>query len=734
MSWQFLEADVRRLAEAVWGKNAVPETEAGVKCDCILRYRSDYWILVEISRQDSLTKLREDIAKFAVLKPSLMARGIYSECYFITSGEHASLVETGKASGVEVHTVRTFSNKFLGASLYVSERSRAPFGSAVHPDSGQKDETSYTPTRYIDNTGKTYSVTDICSILRNGGKIVLVGEFGTGKSRCLMEVFNRLTETDAPFAPIAINLRDNWGYKRLGHVIANHLEMLGLAEFSDSIVRSLHRGNHILLLDGIDEIGSQSWSGDAARLTEVRKISLEGVRDIVNSCRSSGILLTGREHYFGSDDEMGECLGLAPGTFLRLACPDEFSDDEITEYIRRNTKLKSIPDWMPRKPLICQLLARLEPADVENLENSAHGEIEFFESVFDAICERETRINPAIYKDVLKGILLRLAQTTRSTPSQQEQISTNDINQAFYHVAGYAPVDESAILLQRLPYLGRVGSGGSERIFVDPYARDGLRGLSLAQILIMSDKGVANEQWRQPLGSFGVRVLSSKLSPSDSLDKFVRLCINHGNNQVGCDYVAMVSSYEGRAAKFGGLAINGGFISELRFIEKEVSGLSLIGVHIDVLEIENSTFNNVSVQHCIMEQVEGVGSLDHLPHVFDKTNLIGQFKGAFTVSRISELTLSRQHKTLLAIIKKLFFQPGRGRQAEALLRGAESYWDQDAADTVLRYMLREDLIRREQGAHGDLYVPRRRNVRRMARIWELQSNSGDELWNILAPS
>jgi hypothetical protein len=732
MSWQLLETDVRRLAESVWGRNAVPEVEAGVKCDCILRYRPDYWVLVEISRQDSLSKLREDLAKFALLRPSLMTRGIYAECYFITSGNHTSLIESGKSLGVEVHDLKTFANKFLGSGLYVGERSRTPFGSAVNPDSGQKDETLYTPTRYIDKEGKAYSVSELCKMLQDGQRIVLVGEFGTGKSRCLMEVFNKLVEIETPFAPIAINLRDNWGYKRLAHVIANHMEMLGLAEFTDSLVRSLHRGNHVLLLDGVDEIGSQSWSGDAARLTEIRKLSLEGVRDIINTCNNSGILLTGREHYFGSDDEMGECLGLAPGTFLRLSCPDEFSNVEIAEYINKNTKLKSIPDWMPRKPLICQLLARLEPTEVESLENSAHGEVEFFESVFDAICERETRINPAIYKDVLKGILLLLAQSTRNMPPEQEQISTLDINQAFFHVTGYAPIDESAILLQRLPYLGRIGSGGSERIFVDPYARDGLRGLSLAQILTITDRKVANEQWRQPLKNFGLRVLSSKLQPSDSLDKFIRLCINHGNNQIACDYIALVLLSDGRNAKFGGLAINGGYISELRFVGKDVHGISLTGVHVDVLEIEDATFKNVSIRHCILEQVEGVGSVDHLPDVFDSTNLFGQFKGAFTVSRISELALSRGHKTLLAIVKKLFFQPGRGRQAEALLRGAESYWDQSAADTVLRYMLREDLISKEQGAHGDLYIPKRRNVRRMAKVWELQSSSGDELWNVVS--
>ena len=345
ISWQQLEIDIRKLAEAVWGVNALPEVIAGVKCDAVLKYRKDYWIIIEISKNDSLSKVREDLAKFGVIKPSLMSKGIYSECYFVTSGEHSSIIESGKEFNIEIHTQKTFANKFLGTELYIRERLRFPFGSAVNPDSGEKDKSIYIPIYYIDEYGNRYTIERICNELLNGKKIILVGEFGTGKSRCLMEIFNNLVGNNN-FQPIAINLRDNWGYKRLGHIIRNHLELLGLSEeFSDSLIRSLHRGNHILLLDGIDEIGSQSWSGDPARLTEIRKISLEGVRDIISECSSSGIILTGREHYFSSDDEMFECLGLKKEKVIKLKCPDEFSDEEILQYIKKNTNLPLVPEW-----------------------------------------------------------------------------------------------------------------------------------------------------------------------------------------------------------------------------------------------------------------------------------------------------------------------------------------------------------------------------------------------------
>lgn len=277
MSWQATEAEVRRIAESVWSVAGSPSAQAGVRCDIVLKHKPDYWVLIEVSKRDDLNKLRDDIAKLSTVRLALMAKQVFSECYFVTSGDHTSLVETGNSLNVQVFDLSTFASKFIGARQYINERRTAPFGSAVDPDTGLRDERSYTPIAYVDQSARSYSEAQIARLLTQGTKIALVGEFGTGKSRCLMEVFKRLSDKSSAFVPIAINLRDNWGYRRLNHIIQNHMDGLGLGEFTDTLVRSLRRGNHILLLDGSDEIGSQSWSGDPARLTETRRKSLEGI-------------------------------------------------------------------------------------------------------------------------------------------------------------------------------------------------------------------------------------------------------------------------------------------------------------------------------------------------------------------------------------------------------------------------------------------------------------------------
>ena len=61
MNWKELEKKVREIATFRWNCNAVTETIAGVKCDCVLKLSTDHWIVIEITKENNLTKVREDI-------------------------------------------------------------------------------------------------------------------------------------------------------------------------------------------------------------------------------------------------------------------------------------------------------------------------------------------------------------------------------------------------------------------------------------------------------------------------------------------------------------------------------------------------------------------------------------------------------------------------------------------------------------------------------------------------
>ncbi|MCE8472308.1 AAA family ATPase, partial [Rhodovulum sulfidophilum] len=174
---------------------------------------------------------------------------------------------------------------------------------------------------------RTYSVDEISQLLTNGKRIILLGEFGTGKSRCAKEVFEKISRNDILFPTLAINLREHWGHQSFDLIVRSHLSSLGLSGLEDSAVRLVRSGALGFILDGIDEIGSQSWSGEPERLKEIRRRSLQGVRDIVSKLGGKGVLLCGRAHYFSNDEEMLSCLGLKEDTIL-LSCPEEFTEDQ----------------------------------------------------------------------------------------------------------------------------------------------------------------------------------------------------------------------------------------------------------------------------------------------------------------------------------------------------------------------------------------------------------------------
>lgn len=731
MRWQDVEEQVKRIAELHWNAPCKSEPIAGVKLDAVLRPAPDEMVVIEITKESSLAKLRGDINKLSGIRLSNFSHQIYTRCYFITHGETHSLKEFGSSQHVTVLSVSDFMEHFLGTRQYVHQRSRREFGSAVDPETGDPDKAHYIPIVYTSEEEiEEYTSEVIAEKLVAGDKIILVGEFGSGKSRCVKEVFGTLTENHPNSPVLAINLRENWGIPTFDLVVRNHLGSLGLSSFADDMVKLVSMGRVVLLLDGFDEIGSQSWTGEAARLREIRRKSLVGVRDLVTRCKKSGVLVCGREHYFSSHDEMLDCLGLKKDTTV-IRCPEEFSDAEISAYAKHNTVLESFPEWMPRKPLICQLFSRIEQVKLRELTDSDFGEVDFFEHFLDAIAERERRIHASIDPTTLKHVLLNLATRTRSKAGLEE-LSPSEINEAFFEVSGHTPLDESAVMLQRLPYLGRVGSGNPNRMFIDDYAKSGLRGLALVSALYSNDKAIPSNRWSKPVGNFGAKVVSAKISNWDSAWKYAKLCSSHGNTQVVSDFICAKLEEQLASYDFKGLKVVSAFAETLDFSGRRIRNLSISDSYVTNVELEDSDFAQCSFTETEFTNIGGVASTSALPSCFEGTCAFGNFTDLSSSSRISALPISNQHKTLLMIVQKLFFQRGRGRKKEALLRGSSAFWDDRAADVALKFMKKHGIIIEAPGDSGLLYIPQLSQRPRMRKLRDGMSTCGDELWDAVS--
>jgi hypothetical protein len=730
MRWQDLEAQVRRIAELHWNGPCRPEEFAGVKFDAIIRISSDEMIALEITKEKNLSKLRGDINKLSGLRNSNFQKNIFTRCYFVTEVETTSLKEFGKSQNVSVYSCEEFSELFLGTRQYNYLRPQREFGSSVDPQTGMPDSAAYTPISYINNdTSDRLKSADVAKLIGDGKHVILLGEFGSGKSRCIREVFELLKNSSEISPTLAINLRENWGLSTFDLIIRNHFGALGLSKFADDMIKLVGQGRVRLLLDGFDEIGSQSWTGEAARLKEIRRKSLIGVRDLIGKCRNAGLLISGREHYFSSPAEMIECLGLGTDCTV-LRCPEEFTEIEMANYISANTNISAIPNWMPKKPLICQLFTKIDPSDLEVMINEQSGEVNFFEHFLDALAKREQRIHASIDPEVLKGVLLNLAVRTRSK-NDSEELSPAEINEAFYEVSGHTPLDESAVMLQRLPYLGRVGSGNPNRAFIDNYAKSGLRGMSLVSSLYSNDKKLLSARWHQPLGDFGSRVVAARVAHWADARKYSRLCASHDNPQVMCDFICSELEDNSAIYDFSGLEMKSSHAQSLDFSNKVVKNLRIENCVIESIELEDCEFHACSFIESEFRNVSGVASKQAMPECFANSCEYKIFTDLDASSRIGSLPISDKHKTLIMIVQKLFFQRGRARKEEALLRGSSQFWDKDAANTYIQYMKKNGIIKEAPGKSGKLYVPQLSHKARMRRIKDGMSTSGDELWGLV---
>lgn len=332
----------------------------------------------------------------------------------------------------------------------------------------------------------------------------------------------------------------------------------------------------------------------------------------------------------------------------------------------------------------------------------------------------------------MRKVLLGIARASRRRNEVNEEISPAEINEVFHQASGFTPLDEASSILQRLPYLGRVSSGSGNRRFVDDYAKSGLRGVALIEAFMTSDKAVSYDRYEKPVGPFGAKFLGARGLIGAEAEKYVKLCISRGNAQISADYLCSVVENAAEAVDLSQIRVTNASIDRLELVDLQISGLHVSDTFFEFLNLDGVEFIDSSFENCAFQHIAGASDQSKLPPAFSDSCNFDGFSSTDNVARISELPLSDAQKTLVAIIRKLFFQPGRGRKEEALLRGTTSYWDHKAAGNAVRYMLANSIITEVPGNQGKLYIPNRKFTRRMSKIRSLLRNCDDELWGVVS--
>ena len=737
MTWTELEDLVREISSYIWDVPARAETINGVRFDCVVKKEHDYWVIAEVSKDNSLEKIRIDIAKLQTVKLYLNSQGIYVKCYFVCENKPTeNVITTANGFNIEALCFKDLQAKFFDYNKYHFIRSQKKFGSAVDPKSGDKDIRKYVPVKYTERaTGKQLTIDDITMNIYLKKQVILLGNYGTGKSRCVQEIFIKML-IGVPFPslyPMAINLRDNWGLKRGSEIIRRHFEDLGLTKFADNVVKVIDKGKVPLFLDGFDEIGSQAWSDNPEKLADIKYDALAGVRDLVKDSKA-GILITGREHYFNTDEEMFKCLGINPSNSLVLACADEFTNDEMLEYLSVISQVTSVPKWLPRRPLICQVLSTLDEKSIERIVQEHGGEIEFFYTFIIAICDREARIHSSLDANTIKQVLLELANISRRKPYNMGPITVSELNMAFEKVVGSPPVDESAIMLHRLPLLGRIQSETTDRQFVDEYILDGLRAESLTMIVHRESwDNYINDEWINPLKLFGIHCVARDIDLTNnetSYYRLLKLACKSRNHFLGSDILSSMLISDKGQVHFGGVKLSEGYFVTLDFSETRASDFEISDSIIEDLNISAFKPMNIVVSSCLIKTIHGISSIEGIPTWIEKPS-IENYEVVTNVSRIKQADLTVQQKIFVTIIHKIFFQPGSGRKEAALLKGLGDAADKRIAKKIMSVLVDEGIVDTHPGYEGTIYVPIRRYTKRMRDIITQLKLSEDPVWKRL---
>lgn len=157
--------------------------------------------------------------------------------------------------------------------------------------------------------------------------VLLLGDFGRGKTFLLHELARRLPDELPHVVPLLVELRRLEKARTVEELVAQHLTAAGVDRFDLTAFRYMLRSGRIaLLLDGFDELALRVSYDRADDHLRTILAAMDGQAKIV---------LTSRTQHFLTDDQVRTALGaraeLAPGR--RLATLEDFTTDQIRDFL-----------------------------------------------------------------------------------------------------------------------------------------------------------------------------------------------------------------------------------------------------------------------------------------------------------------------------------------------------------------------------------------------------------------
>jgi hypothetical protein len=740
------EDEVRRIARMLWpgASHGGASIEAGRERDGVFE-EEDAIHLIECTTSRRKDKAVQDVSKLDTLIEDFRRRHPRKAVlgWFVTRDEpEAEQRNVAKSARNQINALSLdqFRHKLIDAHSYLSARENYPFGSARDPDTGSAtDRTEYVPIELnIESETDPWNVRRLAKEAANGSRLVLLGDYGAGKSSTLREVFRelagdyrrgRLTQF-----PVFLNLRDHHGQRDTAEALERHARAVGYGS-SYHLVRAWRAGYVIMLLDGFDEIATPGWTGQVKELRTLRYRAMELLRKFVKETPAErGLVLSGRGTFFDSDAEMHEALDLNPSwRGLRL---NDFTKQQLQKFAARRGWTGMVPDWFPTRPLlIAYLTSRGLLAEILDLA-AGSGPAAGWDVLLDRVCAREAQIEAGISGPVVRRVLERLATRARREYDGLGRLAQEELVGTFTEICGHPPDDVGMVLLQRLPGLGARASDDGSRSFVDTDLADAYRAGDVFSFIKDPYDAQLGDPfvWQIGLGSLGTGVSSLKCRRAGLGTGTIGAALRKASQErwpvLTADVLDILLE---QGEDYSGPRI---------FVKDAVIELLSIGEgspNLAEIEFQSCIFKTFEVTDpldlaraprfldCLIQRVEGrVGPKDMPLDRFTDCSFEEFSESTITTSSILQTSLPKSVRAALTVLRKLYLQRGSGRRASALIRGVDP-GSRALIPQVLTILEQEGMTYRTRVGGQDVWHPVRSQAARANNVLAGPSTSSDAL-------
>ena len=741
------ENEVRIIARHLWPSAAFygSAKEGGRERDGV--FITDEMVhLIECTTSRRKDKAVQDTEKLESLSRTMQrqyaTKGVKG--YFITleepTAEQRDVVRNLGRGYVVTLSFSQFRAQMIDAQSYLNARMQYPFGSMYDPETLSRTAPSQLISRQlVTRYGDTLEVNDIPPKLQSGETLVLVGDYGAGKSTTLREIFVALRSdyfsNRTRRFPVHLNLRDHHGQTDPAEALERHARNIGFPSPSH-LVGAWLAGYLILMLDGFDEFATAGWSGQAKRLRDIRFNSMELIRRFMRGPSGTGVIVAGRQHYFDSDKELAAALGLSQNS-TRLFIND-FTDNQIREFLTKKGWQEEIPAWLPSRPLLlgylCAREMLKEVIDVDYGSSPAVG----WNTLLELTANREAEIEAGIDGIAVRQIVENLATKARSRNDGMGSLSQEDILGSFQSVCGFAPDDRGLLLLQRLPGLGAAQTEDGSRDFIDSDLVDAARVGDICRFVEdpYSFKLESPTTWQTTLGQLGIELGALQCHKNSFNEGKLRTALQqacrHDEQGELCLDLIQINKELGYGISGQPFSVRNVLIKDASFgdVPLDFSSISFRDCLFQRLEIDVTAEKSELPRFysCYVGTLDGRVSQMDLPEgIFDRNCVFDSFgESSQNTASILALPLSTGARVLLTVLKKLYLQPGAGRKQSALFRGLD-HRARALVPDILDLLVREGLTIRSTMGEEAVWLPTRSESVRVRRLVSSPVGSNDRL-------